>query len=132
MVTTLFLVLAGSVAAGGVALVRKIMSHVIADAGELLVTGTGEVIIDEVMPESPELLRHPQRYITVEFDQDAPAPPPCAGGHHGADELRWELIIVRSPRHSGEELRLRIDWNVNNARTIKWSVTPPPNAPHHR
>lgn len=127
MVITLALILAGFGVAGvGAAMLRKLMSHhpVIA-AGELLVTaGDGEAIIDEVMPHSPELLRHPSKYVTVEFDPCEPPPPPCAGNDL-VDEIRWELIIVRNHHHHGEELRLRIDWHVNESRTIIWSVKAP-------
>ena len=125
MVAALVFVLAVVGLVGGAALVRKLMSHnTVIAAGELLVTGKGEVVIDEPMPHSPELLRHPYKYVTVEFDPNEPPPPPCAG-NDDPDELRWELIIVRHHHHHGEELRLRIDWSVNSARTILWSVRAP-------
>ena len=125
MVASLVLILTALGLVGCGALLRKLMSHhTVIAAGELLVTGQGEVVIDEVMPRSPELLRHPYKYITVEFDPSQPPPPPCAGGDE-PDELRWELIIVRHHHHHGEELRLRIEWDVNSSRTILWSVRAP-------
>lgn len=89
--------------------------------GELIVTNEGEVLIDEEMPLSPELLRHPHKYVTVEFDPHRHLPPPCSGNDF-PDQIRWELIIVRHPTRCREELRLRIEWHVNGARAIKWSV----------
>lgn len=94
--------------------------------GEMLVTGTGEVIIDEVLPRMRALLVQPDLYITVEFDPNEPPPPPCAGGL--PEELDWELFF-RSPSHEGrqhdEQLKLKIDWHVNSARTVIWSIRVP-------
>ncbi len=88
--------------------------------GELLVTGTGEVVVDEVLPRSRALLVQPEAYITVEFDLDE-APPPCAGG--GEDELDWELFLRKNGHE--DELRLKISWSVNSARTILWQIKVP-------
>ena len=55
---------------------RSAMKKVFAE-GELLVTGKGEVIIDEVLPRSRAMLVAPDEYIIVEFDPNEPAPPPC-------------------------------------------------------
>lgn len=92
--------------------------------GDLLVTGTGEVIIDEVLPRSRALLVSGDDYITVVFDPNDPAPPPCAGG--AEDELDWELFIRKHHHaHAGEELKLKITWTVQTARTIKWKIEVP-------
>lgn len=127
MVITLALIAAAIAAAGGGAALarKKIMSTQSTPilSGSLLVTGEGEVIVDDTMPLSPELLRNPTKYVTVEFDPNEPAPPPCAGSGE-PDELWWELIIVRH-HHFGEELKLRIEWFVNSSRTIIWSVKKP-------
>ena len=88
--------------------------------GDLLVTDTGEVVIDEVLPRSRALLVQPEAYITVEFDPNE-APPPCAGG--GEDELDWELFLRKS--HGDDELRLKISWTVTSARTILWQIKVP-------
>ena len=85
--------------------------------GDLLVTGQGEVVVDEVLPRSRALLFQPEEYITVEFDPNE-VPPPCTGG--GEDELDWKLFL-RKVRHD-DELRLKISWSVNSARTILWQI----------
>ena len=99
--------------------------------GEMLVTDTGEVIIDEVLPRSRALLVQPEAYITVEFDPNEPPPPPCAGGL--PDELDWELFFRHvhdahmHHHHPGseEELKLKICWRVSTARTVIWQITVP-------
>ena len=90
--------------------------------GELLVTSTGEAIVDEVLPRS--VLDSPDIFINVEFDPNEPCPP-CAGDTTD-DTLDWELFIrtVHERFHlkKEEELRLKIVWNVNTARTILWRI----------
>lgn len=101
-------------------------------SGELLVTGNGEVVIDEVLPRTRAILVQPELYIFVEFDPNESCPPPCAGG--GEDELDWELFFKQvhpEHRHRGrhgkeeEELRLKICWHVQTARTIVWRIKVP-------
>src|SRR5579885_3362871 len=65
--------------------------HVFAQ-GILHVTGEGEVVIDEVLPADKSLLKDPEAYITVQFDPNQPAPPPCPGGL--PDEVDWELFFT--------------------------------------
>ena len=101
--------------------------------GDLLVTGCGHVIVDCIIPRSRALLIQPENYITVEFDPHEPAPPPCNTGE--PDELKWELFFHHAHdeqrhhdyHHAGaeEELRLRIMWHVNEARTIIWRIKVP-------
>ena len=100
-------------------------------AGGLLVTGTGDFIIEEVIPKTRAMLVHPHRFVRVCFDPDEPAPPPCAGC--SSDELAWEMFFHPVPRHHHqrdhvepeEELRLRIKWRVSTARTILWEIISP-------
>lgn len=100
-------------------------------SGMLLVTDTGEVIIDEVLPRSRALLVQPESYIVVEFDPSEPPPPPCAGGC--PDELEWELFFKHIHNHHighghkghEEELKLKITWQVQTARTIIWKISIP-------
>ena len=92
--------------------------------GELIVTGKGEVVIDDVVSHSPKMFKHPHRYVSVEFDPHRHLSPPCAG-HDVPDCLNWELIIFRHPHHGKEELRLRINWNVNRTRAIVWTIKTP-------
>jgi hypothetical protein len=104
------------------------MSTKIFAKGELFVTRSGEVIVDEILPKSRALLVQPDSYISVEFDPNQPPPPPCAGGL--IDELDWELFVrrVEGSHHFGrpeEELRLKICWQVQTARTILWSIRVP-------
>ena len=94
--------------------------------GEMLVTGTGEVIIDEVLPRMRALLVQPDAYITVEFDPKELPCPPCVGD--GSEELDWELFFRHAHDHKksqDEELKLKITWKVNSARTVIWSVLVP-------
>jgi hypothetical protein len=92
--------------------------------GELLVTGSGEVIIDEVLPRSRALLVSADEYISVCFDPSEPGPPPCAGGT--PDELDWELFLRKHHERRGdEELKLKITWTVQTARTIVWKIEVP-------
>jgi hypothetical protein len=101
------------------------MSTKVFAAGELVVTDTGEVVIEETLPRSRALLVQPENYITVEFDSSEPPPPPCAGG--GVDELDWELFMHRTHHVGGheEELKMKIFWSVQTARTIKWRIKVP-------
>ena len=100
-------------------------------SGELLVTGCGEVVIDESLPRSRALMVQPELYIHVEFDPNEAPPPPCAGGL--LDELEWELFFKRDHGHGHshgshsheEELKLKITWQVNSARTIIWRIKVP-------
>jgi len=103
--------------------------------GTVLVTGTGEIVIDEVLPSNKAMLENPDVYITVEFDPTAPAPPPCAGGL--LDECDWTLFfrhihdtrldtrVKLDPTHRVEELKLKIEWNVSSARTLIWTIRVP-------
>jgi hypothetical protein len=91
-------------------------------SGDLLVTGIGEAVIDEVLPRSRALVVHPDVYIVVEFDPCEPSPPPCVGGTE--DELDWELFLRHGHGHE-EELKLKITWTVNSARTILWRIKVP-------
>jgi len=103
----------------------KVYAH-----GEILVTKTGDIIIDEVLPRHRALLAQPEVYVTVEFDPKDPGPAPC--DHCGEDELEWELFFKSSkenghmfPSINNEELRLKIMWNVHAPRTVLWSVRVP-------
>lgn len=129
------------------------MSHhqpqlVIIAEGYLLVTGEGEIVIDEVLPRHRALMVTPETFISIDFDPCEPPPPPCAGTGE-EDEIDWELFFKkhdhktkhRCRRHGEshdhslcanpegddfkEELRLKIFWSVNSARTIKWLVKVP-------
>lgn len=97
--------------------------------GSLLVTDTGEVIIDEVLPRNRAMLTDPDSYIFVEFDPAEPPPPPCAGGL--PDEVDWELFFRHTHdthldlKKKPEELKLKIDWRVSTARTIVWQILIP-------
>ena len=97
--------------------------------GSLLVTGEDEVVIDEVLPKNKALLTNPELYITVQFDPNQPAPPPCAGGL--PDEVDWELFFkhVHDPGLVGkkpkEELKLKILWRVQSSRMVTWSISQP-------
>jgi hypothetical protein len=107
------------------------MATKVLSKGEMLVTDTGEVVIDEVIPRSRAMLVAPENYISVEFDPNEPPPPPCAGGLE--DELDWELfmkqhhdhhVLPHHPRHE-EELKLKIVWRVQTARTVIWQISVP-------
>ena len=97
--------------------------------GSLLVSDTGSVVVDEVLPRTRALLIDPERYVDVEFDPNEPLPPPCAGS--GApDEVDWELFFEHKHGHTPhaphtEELRLKISWDVSTPRTIIWKVSAP-------
>lgn len=99
--------------------------------GELLVSDCGEVVIDEIVPKSRALLVQPEAYVVVEFDPHEPPPPPCAGGLQ--DECDWELFFKHihdahgHHHHQGheEELKLKISWRVQTARTIIWQIRVP-------
>lgn len=102
-------------------------------AGELLVTGHGEVVIDEVVPKSRALLVHPTQFIHVKFDPQEQLPPPCAGDV-SPDEVHWDLFLLPMNHGGGghhghhgteEELRLKIKWKVQTARTILWEIHVP-------
>ena len=82
--------------------------------GELLVTGDGEVTLDEALRRSRALLIHSEEAIFVAFKKDETPCPPCAGGQ--PDELEWEVFERR------RQLFLKIKWHVNSARTIVWCI----------
>jgi hypothetical protein len=104
------------------------MSSRIFTDGRLLVTGEGQVNIEEMVPKSRALLVHPADYVSVCFDPHDHHPPPC-GHHRMVDEVDWELYMhhVREPRanHPEEELRLRIRWKVSTPRTVIWQIKIP-------
>jgi len=96
-------------------------------SGTVLVTGSGELIIDEVLPAIKTILENPDIYIVIEFDPNAPAPPPCAGGL--PDECDWTLCFKHvhddthiDPKQRHEELKLKIEWRVAAARFLTWRI----------
>lgn len=86
----------------------------IIDEGELLVTGSGEVILEQPLRRSRALLIHSEEAVIVYFSPDDDPCPPCAG--EAPDELEWMAIERR------REIFLKICWRVNCARTIIWKV----------
>ena len=94
--------------------------------GALHVTGEGEVVIDEVVPVNKALLQDPEAYITVQFDPNQPAPPPCPGGL--PDEVDWELFFQHIhdpgliPGQPREQLKLKVLWRVQSDRTVLWQI----------
>ena len=123
---------AACVVAGLVAYVvtsrKKVMPQVFAQ-GSLHVTGEGEVVIDEVLPADKSLLKDPEAYITVQFDPNQPAPPPCPGGL--PDEVDWELFFTHIhdtgliPGGKREQLKLKVLWRVSSDRTVLWQINTP-------
>jgi|SRR5579885_998809 len=107
---------------------KKVMPHVFAQ-GILHVTGEGEVVIDEVLPADKSLLKDPEAYITVQFDPNQPAPPPCPGGL--PDEVDWELFFTHVHDvglHRGkkrEQLKLKVLWRVQSDRAVLWTIMTP-------
>jgi len=107
---------------------KKDMPTVFA-GGTLLVTGENEVVIDEVLPTNKAILTNPEQYITVQFDPNQPAPPPCAGGL--PDEVDWELFFQHIhdtgllPGQPREQLKLKILWRVQTSRSVVWQITTP-------
>lgn len=117
--------------------------------GELLVTGKGELMIEEPVHPSRALFVGSTEAVVVEWGEEPPCPP-CAPNE--PDELQWEVYewsVSRLPpgkkkhksdhdkqkehEHEEEENRERnahrdgelfivIKWHVNCARTIKWRV----------
>lgn len=97
-------------------------------SGTLLVTGQGEVVIDEAIPKSRAMLVQPDLYVSVGFDPNDPAPPPCVGGL--PDECDWELFFrhihdTHLTKEKAEELHLKIEWRVATSRTVVWQVLDP-------
>lgn len=89
-------------------------------AGDMLVTGQGEIVLEESVQHDPDLT------VCVEFDAEE-APDPCVGPCYD-DEIAWELDVhhKRGYCHTDcERVRLRIRWSVGKARTITWRVTSP-------
>lgn len=89
-------------------------------SGELQVTGSGEVIIDEELTH----LRHRRDHKhTVEVGFK-PENPHASCVPHSHDQLRWELVERRrrGPRES-VDLDLKVWWQVHAARTIVWKIT---------
>jgi hypothetical protein len=104
------------------------MSNRVIASGTLMVTGTGEVVIDESIPKSRAMLVQPDLYVTVQFDPSEPPPPPCAGGL--PDEVDWELFFkhihdTHLTKEKAEQLKLKIEWRVSAARTVVWQVLDP-------
>ena len=97
--------------------------------GTLDVTGADEVVIDEILPQNKALLQNPEQYVSVQFDPNQPAPPPCAGGVQ--DEVDWELVFKHThqvgffSRKPKEQLKLKIMWQVQTSRTVIWSISQP-------
>ena len=120
-----FLTLVG---VGTIWLMKKLTKkhvHVVVE-GDMLVTGEGEVVIEDALPQDKKFLHKPEKYVTVEFE-DASSPP-CAGGSE-PDTLSWELVDeceCECDDFDCEcEVFLKISWHVNTARTIKWVVKAP-------
>lgn len=92
----------------------------VAAQGTLLVTGSGNVVVDKTLLTDHRLLQDPERFIVVEFDPLVPVPPPCA--HDNEDSVDWELIY--QPHHNviDGKLQLKVIWHVNGSRHVVWTV----------
>lgn len=99
--------------------------HVL-EQGELLVTGTGETIINKPLKRSRALMVRSEEAALVYFDENEPPCPPCASSE--PDELEWDVFEhqLQHPHECEDEhvgkIYLRIKWHVNCARTIKWCI----------
>jgi hypothetical protein len=82
--------------------------------GEMTVTGTGYVTIDEPLKRSRALLVHSEEAIMVRFKEASSPCPPCADGV--PDSVDWEIVERR------RELKLKIKWHVACARSICWKI----------
>jgi len=83
--------------------------------GDMLVTGRGEIVLDETIPYDPELT------VSVDFDEEQI--PPCVGvSDH--DVLDWEMALTHHAGH-GDVFKLKINWHVSSARVVSWRVTSP-------
>jgi len=93
-------------------------------SGTLLVTGTGDVVLDEDLSKfRKRLLKHPQRHIFVQFDDSDPGPAPCTSGP--PDSVTWSLLFEHSHdelSHCKNCLKLKLSWTVASSRTISWRV----------
>lgn len=96
---------------------RKMPSEL---SGKLLVTGKGEIIVDEKLVG----LRHRRDRKHVVEVCFKPEEPSAACVPHNHDQLRWELVERRrrSPREAFD-LDLKIWWHVHAERTIVWKIT---------
>lgn len=87
--------------------------------GELLVSGHGEITLDETLHPS-RLLRNPTEAVVVRFG-DHPKHTPCVPHHHHPDEVDFEVRTRQHP-HRGHELCLFIRWRVSQPRKVIWQV----------
>jgi hypothetical protein len=98
-------------------------------SGTVTVTGTGELVLDELMPPNKSFLQNPDLYVLVEFDPTQPSPPPCAGGL--PDEIDWELVYHHvhdthlDPQLKQDDLRLKLKWRVSTGRSVVWKIFAP-------
>lgn len=95
-------------------------------SGVLLVTGDGEVTIDETLQRSRTLLIRPEDVISVMFDPCDPPLPPCADTGD-EDACDWEVVIKHKHHDAGtlgrpDELVLKIIWHVTRPRHIIWRI----------
>ena len=97
-------------------------------SGELVVTGRGDIDIEERLPNSRMLEARPEEVVCVRFDDEEPPHPSCNTHHH--DHLSWELRLRKCcefHRHDSDHRMyeyyvLHIQWHVFDTRTIIWSV----------
>lgn len=95
----------------------------------MLVTGTGEIVIDEVLPPNKAFLEDPDAYVTVEFDPNSPVPAPCVVDL--PDECDWTLFFKHvhdthlNHHQKAEELKLKVQWRVASSRTLIWQIRVP-------
>lgn len=97
-------------------------------SGELIVTGRGDVDIEERLPRSRMLEVRPLEVVHVCFKEIDPPLPSCTPHHH--DKLEWYLRLrpccpyhtSQSGHRPHEYFVLHIRWRVFSERTIVWSV----------
>lgn len=102
-------------------------------SGEILVTGRGELTLEQPLEKSRKLLTRTEEVVEVHFKHGEPECPPCVPHHH--NELDWEIVTkhVREDREPHEhrdefvrvsesELFLKIFWHVSCPRTVVWRL----------
>ncbi len=89
--------------------------------GELLVTGSGDIVIDDI-PLFDNMILRPHKHIDVFFlDKE----PQASCNIDGPDNVTWTMIHTHKHLKNGlckRRLRLKIVWSVNTTRTIRWCI----------